>query len=96
MSWLAAAVEWQSRAVVSRHLRVYLRNWLTAFLPPALEPVTMLVAFGVGLGGYVASLTWQGRPVASPVALCRRADTPAIAALAVPNQRLNSGGIVRQ
>src|SRR4030095_687199 len=63
MSWLIAAVEWQSRAVVSRHLRVYLRNWHTAFLPPALEPVTMLVAFGVGLGGYVATLTWQGRPV---------------------------------
>ncbi|HEY7039762.1 MAG TPA: ABC transporter permease [Methylomirabilota bacterium] len=63
MSWLAAALEWQSRAVVARHLRVYLRNWHTAFLPPALEPVTMLVAFGVGLGGYVASLTWQGRPV---------------------------------
>ena len=63
MSWLVAAVQWQSRAVVGRHLRVYLRNWHTAFLPPALEPVTMLVAFGVGLGGYVASLTWQGRPV---------------------------------
>lgn len=64
MSWLIAAVEWQSRAVVGRHLRVYLRNWHTAFLPPALEPVTMLLAFGVGLGGYVASLSWQGRPVA--------------------------------
>ncbi|HEX7787411.1 MAG TPA: ABC transporter permease, partial [Methylomirabilota bacterium] len=63
MSWLAAAIQWQSRAVVARHLRVYLRNWHTAFLPPALEPITMLVAFGVGLGGYVASLTWQGRPV---------------------------------
>lgn len=63
MSWLTAALDWQSRAVVARHLRVYLRNWHTAFLPPALEPVTMLVAFGVGLGGYVASLTWQGRPV---------------------------------
>ncbi len=63
MSWLTAALEWQSRAVVARHLRVYLRNWHTAFLPPALEPVTMLVAFGVGLGGYVASLTWQGRPI---------------------------------
>jgi lipooligosaccharide transport system permease protein len=63
VSWLAAALDWQSRAVVERHLRVYLRNWHTAFLPPALEPVTMLVAFGVGLGGYVASLTWQGRPV---------------------------------
>lgn len=63
MSWLRAAVEWQSRAVVARHLRVYLRNWHTAFLPPALEPLTMLVAFGVGLGGHVASLRWQGRPV---------------------------------
>ena len=63
MSWPAAAREWQSRAVVARHLRVYLRNWHTAFLPPAVEPVTMLVAFGIGLGGYVATLPWQGRPV---------------------------------
>jgi lipooligosaccharide transport system permease protein len=63
VSWLAAALEWQSRAVVARHLRVYLRNWHTAFLPPAVEPVTMLVAFGIGLGGYVATLPWQGRPV---------------------------------
>lgn len=63
MSWPAAALEWQSRAVVVRHLRVYLRNWHTAFLPPAVEPVTMLVAFGIGLGGYVATLPWQGRPV---------------------------------
>jgi len=63
VSWLGAAVDWQSRAVVARHLRVYLRNWHTAFLPPALEPVTMLIAFGIGLGGYVASLSWQGRPI---------------------------------
>jgi lipooligosaccharide transport system permease protein len=63
VSWLATAFDWQSRAVVMRHLRVYLRNWYTAFLPPALEPVTMLVAFGIGLGGYVASLSWQGRPI---------------------------------
>ena len=63
MSWPAAALEWQSRAVVARHLRVYLRNWHTAFLPPAVEPVTMLVAFGIGLGGYVSTLPWQGRPV---------------------------------
>jgi lipooligosaccharide transport system permease protein len=61
--WLTAAVEWQSRAVVRRHLRVYLRNWHTAFLPPAVEPVTMLLAFGLGLGGYVADLRWEGRPV---------------------------------
>jgi lipooligosaccharide transport system permease protein len=61
--WLRAAFEWQSRAVVGRHLRVYVHNWHTAFLPPAVEPVTMLLAFGVGLGGYVASLDWDGRPV---------------------------------
>jgi lipooligosaccharide transport system permease protein len=63
VSWLTAALEWQSRAVVARHLRVYLHNWHTAFLPPAIEPVTMLLAFGMGLGGYVAHLSWQGRAV---------------------------------
>jgi lipooligosaccharide transport system permease protein len=61
--WLTAALEWQSRAVVVRHLRVYLHNWHTAFLPPVFEPVTMLLAFGLGLGGYVAHLDWHGRPV---------------------------------
>jgi lipooligosaccharide transport system permease protein len=63
MRWLTAAFDWQSRAVVARHLRVHLQNWHTAFLPPVLEPVTMLLAFGVGLGTYVASLTWQGRDI---------------------------------
>jgi lipooligosaccharide transport system permease protein len=61
LRWLRAALEWQSRAVVGRHLRVYVRNWHTAFLPPAVEPITMLLAFGIGLGGYVTSLAWQGR-----------------------------------
>jgi lipooligosaccharide transport system permease protein len=61
--WLSAALEWQSRAVVARHLRVYLRNWHTAFLPPAIEPLTMLVAFGMGLGGYVAHLRWHGQEI---------------------------------
>jgi lipooligosaccharide transport system permease protein len=64
--WLTAALEWQSRAVVLRHLRVYLHNWHTAFLPPVFEPVTMLLAFGLGLGGYVADLEWQGRLVDYP------------------------------
>ncbi|HEX3175037.1 MAG TPA: ABC transporter permease [Methylomirabilota bacterium] len=63
MRWLTAAVAWQSRAVVERHLRVHLRNWHTAFLPPALEPVTSLLAFGLGLGSYVGALSWRGREV---------------------------------
>src|SRR5262245_45183165 len=63
MDWLTAAIEWQSWAVVGRHARVYLRNWHTNFLPPAGEPVLMLLAFGLGLGGYVTSLDWHGRAV---------------------------------
>ena len=54
------ALEWQSRAVVSRHLRVHLRNWHTAVLPPVFEPLVMLLAFGVGLGQQIAALKWAG------------------------------------
>jgi lipooligosaccharide transport system permease protein len=61
--WLTSALEWQSRAVMARHLRVYLHNWHTAFLPPVLDPLTMLATFGLGLGGYVAHLSWQGRDI---------------------------------
>jgi lipooligosaccharide transport system permease protein len=61
--WLTAALDWQSRAVVRRHMTVYLRNWHTAFLPPAVEPVTMLLAFGLGLGGYVDRMPWQGERI---------------------------------
>jgi lipooligosaccharide transport system permease protein len=63
MRWLSAALDWQSRAVVERHLRVHLRNWHTAFLPPALEPVTNLLAFGIGLGGWVGTVVWRARDV---------------------------------
>jgi lipooligosaccharide transport system permease protein len=61
---LTAAFEWQSHAVVGRHLRVYLKNWSTSFLPPVMEPITMLLAFGLGLGAYMsAGIEWNGRRV---------------------------------
>ena len=75
MRWLAAAFEWQSRVIVLRHLRVYLHNWHTAFLPPVCEPVTMLLAFGLGLGGYVGALEWQGIPWTTP-RTWRRGSSP--------------------
>ena len=64
MRWLTAALDWQSRAVVARHLRVYLKNWYTSFLPPVLEPITLLLAFGLGLGAHMAAgIEWQQRQV---------------------------------
>ena len=63
MTWVTAAFEWQSRAVMNRHLRLYMNGWHIKVLPPALEPVTMLFAFGLGLGAYVSGIEWRGREV---------------------------------
>lgn len=57
------AFAWQSRAILSRHLRVHLRNWHTVTLPPVCEPLIMLLAFGVGLGAQVGTLKWRGMPL---------------------------------
>lgn len=57
------ALDWQSRAVLGRHLRVHLRNWHTAMLPPVCEPLVMLLAFGVGLGRQIGNVPWGGAAV---------------------------------
>jgi lipooligosaccharide transport system permease protein len=56
----SAALNWQSRAILGRHVRVHLRNWYTATLPPVCEPLIMLLAFGVGLGAQMGELRWRG------------------------------------
>jgi len=63
MAWLTAALDWQSRAVMNRHLRLYMTGWHIKVLPPALEPVTMLIMFGLGLGAYMNTIEWRGREV---------------------------------
>ena len=63
MSAFLAAFAWQSRAVLGRHVRVHLRKWWTALLPPVFEPVILLAAFGLGLGRQIAGLSWNGRPM---------------------------------
>ncbi len=66
MKALFGFADWRSWAVFRRNARVYLRNWKTAFLPPAMEPVIYFLAFGLGLSGYVGMLTWRGHEVSYP------------------------------
>jgi lipooligosaccharide transport system permease protein len=61
LAHLFAFADWRSWAVFRRNARVYLRNWRTAFLPPAMEPVIYLLAFGLGLASYVETVPWNGR-----------------------------------
>ena len=63
MNVFASAVDWQSRALVGRHIRVHLRKWHTALLPPVCEPLIMLLAFGVGLGRQMGNMSWGGHPI---------------------------------
>ena len=60
MNPYSPAFAWQSRAILCRHLRVHLRNWYTVTVPPMLEPLILLLAFGVGLGAQIGTLRWEG------------------------------------
>jgi len=44
-----------------RDLDVSLVTWKTNVLPPLLEPLLYILAFGVGLGAYVQKISFQGR-----------------------------------
>lgn len=55
-----AVFDWRSWAVLRRHALVFLRNWRTAVIPPAMEPVIFFVAFGIGFSGYVEDLSYRG------------------------------------
>lgn len=57
---LTSVFDWRTRAVLARNAQVWLRNWRTAMIPPALEPVMYFLAFGLGLGGYVSGMEHGG------------------------------------
>jgi len=46
--------------VWQRNLTVYRRIWHISFIPPLLEPVLYLLAFGVGLGALVGKIVFEG------------------------------------
>jgi lipooligosaccharide transport system permease protein len=49
--------------VWQRNLKVYRKNWKISFIPPFLEPLFYLIAFGVGMSGLVGNLRYQGSDI---------------------------------
>jgi len=64
--------------VWQRNFTVYRKTWKISFVPPLLEPVFYLLAFGVGLGALVHSVGYQGVEVSYPAYIA-----PALLAVAV-------------
>jgi lipooligosaccharide transport system permease protein len=54
-------ISYRVRYVWRRNLDVSLFSWKTMVLPPLLEPMLYLFAFGVGLGAYVEKVRFHGR-----------------------------------
>ncbi|MCE5242390.1 MAG: ABC transporter permease [Desulfobacteraceae bacterium] len=61
-----------------RNLVVYRKIWLVNFLPPLLEPLFYLLAFGVGLSTLVGDISFEGREM-SYIAFI----TPSLLAIAI-------------
>lgn len=57
---LAAVADWRSWAVFRRNALVFLRNWRTAVVPPAMEPVIFFLAFGIGFSGFIEDFAYRG------------------------------------
>ncbi len=49
--------------VWQRNFSVYRRTWKISFLPPLLEPMLYLLAFGVGLSALVGEFSFRGEPL---------------------------------
>jgi lipooligosaccharide transport system permease protein len=49
--------------VWQRDATVWRKTWLIGFLPPLLEPLLYVAAFGLGLAGLIGALAWQGARV---------------------------------
>jgi lipooligosaccharide transport system permease protein len=66
--------------VWQRNLIVYMQSWKVRSLPPLLEPIFYLVAFGIGLGSLVGGVRYAGEEISYP-----RFIAPALIAITVMN-----------
>ncbi len=53
-------ISWRFVRVWQRNLVVYRKIWLVNFLPPLLEPLFYLVAFGFGLSAFIGRISYAG------------------------------------
>jgi len=66
--------------VWQRNLDAYRQSWKISFIPPLLEPLLYILAFGLGLSGLVGEIRYQGREI-SYVAFI----APALIAITIMN-----------
>jgi lipooligosaccharide transport system permease protein len=60
---MSANVSRRAWRVWQRDLDVYRTTWKLNFLPPLLEPILYILAFGVGMGRLVGTVPYLGSPV---------------------------------
>jgi len=51
-------ISWRFVRVWQRNLAVYRTSWKINFLPPFLEPLFYLIAFGVGFSGLIGNIRY--------------------------------------
>jgi len=66
--------------VWQRNWAVYRQSWKISFIPPLLEPLFYLLAFGIGLGGLVGNIRFGGAEISYA-----RFIAPALIAITVMN-----------
>ena len=49
--------------VWQRNLTVYKKSWKVSFIPPLLEPLLYIAAFGLGLSGLIGDVSYQGKAI---------------------------------
>ncbi len=60
MKMILKNISWRFWRVWQRNFDVYKATWKVNFIPPLLEPLLYLLAFGVGLGNLLREVSYEG------------------------------------